>query len=72
MLFRSTEVARRVENSLSTLSGLHHLRTTITDGRVSIAVEFVLEKKLSDAMASMKKDGTQKRLIDAMEKRVTR
>ena len=29
-------------------------------------------KKLSDAMASMKKDGTQKRLIDAMEKRVTR
>ena len=49
-----TEVARRVENSLSTLSGLHHLRTTITDGRVSIAVEFVLEKKLSDALIETK------------------
>ena len=29
-------------------------------------------KKLADAMAAMKKDGTQKRLVDAMEKRVTR
>src|SRR5262249_18118852 len=44
-----TEVARRVENSLATLNGLKHLRTVITDGRVSITVEFVLEKKLSDA-----------------------
>ena len=49
-----TEVARRVEDSLSTLSGLNHLRTTITDGRVSIAVEFVLEKKLSDALIETK------------------
>src|ERR1700744_3250647 len=49
-----TEVARRVENSLSTLTGLHHLRTTITQGSVSIAVEFVLEKKLSDALIETK------------------
>ena len=49
-----TEVARRVENSLATLSGLHHLRTTITDGQVSISVEFVLEKKLSDALIETK------------------
>ena len=49
-----TEIARRVEDSLATLSGLHHLRTTITDGSVSIAVEFVLEKKLSDALIETK------------------
>src|SRR6202012_4436408 len=49
-----TEVARQVENSLSTLTGLHHLRTTITEGQVSIAVEFVLEKKLSDALIETK------------------
>ena len=49
-----TEVARRVENSLSTLSGLQHLRTTITDGTVSISVQFVLEKKLSDALIETK------------------
>ena len=49
-----TEIARRVEDSLATLSGLKHLRTTVTDGRVSIAVEFVLEKKLSDALIETK------------------
>ena len=49
-----TEIARRVEDSLATLSGLKHLRTTITDGRVTIAVEFILEKKLSDALIETK------------------
>jgi len=39
-----TEVARRVEDSLATLSGLKHIQTSITDGRVSITAEFVLEK----------------------------
>lgn len=48
------EVARKVEDSLATLSGLRHLRTSITDGRVQIAVEFVLEKKLSDALIETK------------------
>ncbi len=49
-----TEVARRVEDSLATLNGLNHLRTSITDGLVSIQVEFVLEKKLSDALIETK------------------
>ena len=49
-----TEVARPVEDSLATLSGLKHLRTTVTDGQVSISVEFVLEKKLSDALIETK------------------
>jgi multidrug efflux pump subunit AcrB len=49
-----TEVARKVEDSLATLSGLRHLRTSVTDGRVSIVVEFVLEKNLSDALIETK------------------
>jgi len=49
-----TEVARKVENSLATLSGLKHLRTSITDGQVQITVEFVLEKNLSDALIETK------------------
>jgi multidrug efflux pump subunit AcrB len=49
-----TEVARRVEDSLATLSGLKHLRTAITDGRVSITVQFVLEKPISDALIETK------------------
>lgn len=49
-----TEVARKVEDSLATLSGLRHLRTSITDGSVSIQVEFVLEKSLSDALIETK------------------
>ncbi len=49
-----TEVARRVEDSLATLGGLKHLRTSITDGRVTILVEFVLQKKLSDALIETK------------------
>jgi multidrug efflux pump subunit AcrB len=49
-----TEVARRVEDSLATLGGLHHIRTSITDGVVAISVEFVLEKKLSDALIETK------------------
>ena len=49
-----TEVARRVEDSLATLQGLRHLRTTITTGRVSINVEFELNKNLSDAVTETK------------------
>ncbi|MCX8475363.1 MAG: efflux RND transporter permease subunit [Sphingomonas sp.] len=49
-----TEVARKVEDSLATLAGLNHLRTSVTDGVVSIQVEFVLEKKLSDALIETK------------------
>lgn len=49
-----TEVARKVEDSLATLSGLRHLRTSVTDGAVSIRVEFILEKSLSDALIETK------------------
>jgi hydrophobe/amphiphile efflux-1 (HAE1) family protein len=49
-----TEVARKVEDSLATLSGLKHLYTTITDGQVAISVQFELEKNLSDALIETK------------------
>jgi multidrug efflux pump subunit AcrB len=49
-----TEVARKVENSLSTLAGLRHIRTSVTDGQVAITVEFILEKNLSNAVIETK------------------
>ncbi|MEH6351042.1 efflux RND transporter permease subunit [Pseudomonas sp. 3JA] len=49
-----TEVARKVEDSLATLSGIKHISTSIVDGLVMINVEFILEKKLSDALIETK------------------
>lgn len=49
-----TEVARKVEDSVATLSGIKHIRTSITDGLVVISAEFVLEKQLSDALIETK------------------
>ncbi|MGH8210727.1 MAG: efflux RND transporter permease subunit, partial [Steroidobacteraceae bacterium] len=42
------------EDALATLSGLKHLRTTITDGQVAIVAEFVLEKNLEAALVETK------------------
>lgn len=49
-----TEVARKVEDALAPLNGLRHLRTSVTDGLVSVQVEFNLEKNLSDALIETK------------------
>lgn len=49
-----SEIARKVEDSVATLSGLKHIATSITDGLVSVNVEFVLEKPLSDALIETK------------------
>ncbi|CAD2249712.1 efflux RND transporter permease subunit [Xanthomonas arboricola] len=49
-----TEVARKVEDSIATLSGLRHTRTTITEGQVHLQAEFELEKPLSDALIETK------------------
>jgi multidrug efflux pump subunit AcrB len=48
------EVARRVEDSLATLSGLKHIRTSVTDGQVAIKAQFVLEKPISQALIETK------------------
>ncbi len=49
-----TDVARKVEDSLATLSGVKHISTLITDGTVAITVEFVLEIPLSEALIESK------------------
>lgn len=49
-----TEVARKVEDSLATLSGIKHINTSIIDGQVTINAEFILEKNLSDALIETK------------------
>ncbi|QLG89904.1 efflux RND transporter permease subunit [Chitinibacter bivalviorum] len=45
-----TEVARKLENSVSALQGVKHVYSNITDGVVSLNVEFELEKPISDAV----------------------
>lgn len=49
-----TEVARKVEDSIATVSGIKHISTSITDGAVAITIQFVLEKPLSDALIETK------------------
>ena len=49
-----TEVARKVEDSIANVSGIKHIRTAIRDGLVTITVEFVLEKAVSDALIETK------------------
>jgi len=45
-----TEVARRLENSMATLSGLRHLYTTVQDGTAMVMAEFRLEKPPQEAL----------------------
>ncbi|KSV65395.1 efflux RND transporter permease subunit [Sinorhizobium sp. Sb3] len=45
-----TEVARVIEDNLSSLSRLDHITTTVTDGTVSIRVSFKLEKNSEEAL----------------------
>ncbi|WP_410500179.1 efflux RND transporter permease subunit [Chitinibacter sp. S2-10] len=45
-----TEVARKIENSVSALQGVKHVYSNITDGVVSLNVEFVLEKPINEAV----------------------
>ncbi len=49
-----TEVARKVEDSIATVSGIKHISTSISDGAVAITIQFVLEKPLSDALIETK------------------
>jgi len=49
-----TEVARKVEDSLINLDGINKITAGITDGMVSMAVEFRLGKPLSEALIDVK------------------
>ena len=45
-----TEVARKIEDQIATLSGIEHVSTTVTDGSVAISVQFELEKNSEEAL----------------------
>jgi len=45
-----TEVARKLENAVSTLQGLKHITTHIQDGNVGLTLEFRLEKPVDEAL----------------------
>ncbi len=45
-----TEVARKIEGSVASLQGIKNIYTKVLDGQVTVTVEFVLEKNLSDAV----------------------
>jgi multidrug efflux pump subunit AcrB len=49
-----TEVARKIEDKLTSLSRLDHVSTTITDGSVSINVSFELEKNVETALSEVR------------------
>ena len=49
-----TEVARKVEDSLASLSGLRHIQTTIVEGTVSLDAQFEIGTPLSDALLDVK------------------
>lgn len=45
-----SEVARKIENQLTTINGVKHLRTTLTDSSASIAAEFDIDKDTEIAL----------------------
>lgn len=45
-----TEVARKIEDKLASLTRLDHITTTITDGSVSISVSFEIDKNTEEAL----------------------
>ena len=45
-----TEVARKIEDAVATLTGVKNIYTKVLDGSVTVTVEFILEKPLSDAV----------------------
>lgn len=49
-----TEVARKIEDRLTSLTLLDHITTTITDGVVRIAVSFELEKDTEAALSEVR------------------
>jgi len=45
-----TEVVRKIENSVATITGVKHLYTTVQDGTAIVTVEFRLEKPTQEAV----------------------
>jgi multidrug efflux pump subunit AcrB len=49
-----TEVARKIEDKLASLSKLDHITTTITDGSVNISVSFDIDKNIEEALSEVR------------------
>ncbi|PTT43431.1 RND transporter, partial [Acidovorax sp. HMWF018] len=49
-----TEVARKIEDKLASLSRLDHVTTTITDGSVAISVGFEIDKNGEEALSEVR------------------
>ncbi len=49
-----TDIAKKVENKLTSLEGIKHIRSTLQTGSTSIQVEFNLEKDLSEALEEVR------------------
>ena len=45
-----TEVARKIEDAVATLQGVKNVYTKVLDGVVTVTVEFILEKPISDGV----------------------
>ncbi|MBN9062831.1 MAG: efflux RND transporter permease subunit [Rhizobiales bacterium] len=54
-----TQVARRIEDAVSSIAGVKHVMTTLTDGNVAMLVEFQLETDVARALNDVK-DGIAK------------
>ncbi|KQW64898.1 efflux RND transporter permease subunit [Variovorax sp. Root411] len=63
-----TEVARKIEDKLASLSRLDHIVTTITDGSVSISVSFEIDKNGEEALSEVRNavDGVRADLPSSM------
>ena len=46
-----TDVARKIEDAVASLQGVKNISSTVLDGSVQVAIEFVLEKPLTDAVS---------------------
>ncbi|MBF0261321.1 MAG: efflux RND transporter permease subunit [Magnetococcales bacterium] len=73
-----TEVARKIEDSVASLGGVEHIRTTLTDGSVSISVEFDIDKnsdaalnEVRNAVDSVRSDLPQDLTVPVVSKKTT-
>lgn len=64
-----TEVARKIEDQLTSLRKLDHVTTTITEGSVSISVSFDIDKDPNEAVEEVRNavDGAQSELPASMQ-----
>ncbi|MBF0624075.1 MAG: efflux RND transporter permease subunit [Magnetococcales bacterium] len=73
-----TDVARKIEDAVASLGGVEHVRTTLTDGRVMVMVEFVIDKnpeialdEVRNAVDSVRPDLPQDLTTPVVSKRTT-